>query len=69
MITGTLRIVLWYQVTDVIGTRTGKHVAMTARVVPGPDWVTLEGEVRGRTMAGTCTTDDETEVWEVTRVN
>ena len=67
LITGTLRIVMWYEVYDVTGTRSGRHVEIEGQIFP--DWVTLEGEVHGRTMSGTCTMSGETDDWEATRVD
>jgi hypothetical protein len=64
---GTLRIVAWYEVYDVTGTLSGRHVEIEGQIFPA--WVTLEGEVHGRTMSGTCTMSGETDDWEVTRVD
>jgi hypothetical protein len=67
VIAGTLRVVMYYEVCDPTGTLSGNHIEITGRLLPS--WVDLEGEVRGRTIAGTCTCDGMTDTWEVTRVD
>jgi len=65
-ITGTFRLVMYYEVADLTGSLDGRHIEMTCRLL---DTITFEGEVHGRTMAGTCTTHGATDTWEVTRVD
>ena len=66
VITGTFRLVMYYEVVDLTGSLVGRHVEMTCAIL---DTITLEGEVHGRTMSGTCTTHGETDTWEVVRVD
>jgi len=64
-ITGTFRLVMYYEVVDVTGSLVGRHVEMTCWLL---DTITLVGEVHGRTMTGTCTSHGVADTWEVTRV-
>jgi len=66
VITGTLRVGMWPLAADVTGNRAGRHVEMACPLLFD---IAFEGDVHGRTMAGTCTCHDVTDTWEATRVD
>ena len=70
VITGTLRCVELYgsPPTDLAGSVTGSHVEITGSLIGAP--LILEGEVHGRTMAGTSShRGHNSGTWQVTRAD